>query len=46
MFILVGLSFSGYIWPGTVVEIPPGDIAGVKNEEDETAEFFVFKAGV
>lgn len=38
------LSYTRYP-AGTVVEIPPGDIAGVRNEEDEVAEFFVFKAG-
>lgn len=31
---------------GTVVEIPAGDIAGVRNNKEEMAEFFVFKAGV
>ncbi|HCU07442.1 MAG TPA: hypothetical protein DF480_00470 [Clostridiales bacterium] len=30
---------------GTVVEIPAGDLAGVRNSEETTAEFFVFKAG-
>lgn len=31
---------------GTVVEIPSGDLAGVRNNEETTAEFYVFKAGV
>jgi quercetin dioxygenase-like cupin family protein len=39
------LSYTRYP-AGTVVEIPPGDIAGVRNEGDETAEFFVLKAAV
>ena len=30
---------------GTVVEIPSGHIAGVRNKEEEVAEFLVFKAG-
>ncbi|MDD4445415.1 MAG: hypothetical protein PHC36_06355 [Eubacteriales bacterium] len=30
---------------GTVVEIPAGDLAGVRNDDEATAEFFVFKAG-
>lgn len=30
---------------GTVVEIPSGDLAGVRNDEAQTAEFFVFKSG-
>ncbi|NLV69781.1 MAG: hypothetical protein GXY56_02770 [Clostridiales bacterium] len=30
---------------GTVVEIPAGDLAGVRNRRKATAEFFVFKSG-